>query len=67
VPLEFTNGNHAGRYRDQLFSALTELAATGDKAIAHVRPWVWTATSGGSPLTDVGGRTGVEVRLSYYQ
>lgn len=67
VPLEFTDVDDAASYRDKLLSALTELAATGETAIAHVRPWVWTATSRGRALTDAGGRTGVEVRLSYYQ
>jgi len=35
--------------------------------MGHVRPWVWTPTSGGSALTEIGNRTEVEVRLSYYR
>jgi hypothetical protein len=46
VPLEFTDVDNAASYRDQLLSALTELAATGDTSMGHVRPWVWTTTSG---------------------
>ena len=67
VPFEFTHADHAASYRDRLLLALTKLAATGDTAIAHVRPWVWTPTSKGRALTDAGGRTGVEVRLSDHQ
>ena len=67
VPLEFTDADHAASYRDRLLSALAKLAATGDTAIAHVRPWVWTPTSQGRALTDAGARIGVEVRLSYHQ
>jgi hypothetical protein len=67
VPLEFANVDDAAAYRDWLLSALTERAAAGDVAMGHVRPWVWTPTSGGSALTEIGNRTGVEVRLSYYR
>jgi hypothetical protein len=67
VPLEFANVDDAAAYRDRLRSALTERAAAGDVAMGHIRPWVWTPTSGGSALTEIGNRTGVEVRLSYYR
>jgi hypothetical protein len=67
VPLDFDNVDHAAAYRDRLRSALAERDAAGDVATGHIRPWVWTPTSGGSALTESGNRTGVEVRLSYYR
>jgi hypothetical protein len=67
VPLEFANVDDAAAYRVRLRSALTERTAAGDIAMRHVRPWVWTRTSGGSALTEIGNRTGVEVRLSFYR
>ncbi len=67
VPIEFGNVDEARAYRDQLRSALIAQAAAGDVAVGHVRPWVWTPTSGGRALTEAGNGTGVEVRLSYYR
>jgi hypothetical protein len=67
VPLEFNSVDVANGYRDRLRSALASRAAAQGSALAHVRPWVWTSTSGGGALTDHGGHTGVEVRLSFYE
>jgi hypothetical protein len=67
VPLEFASKKDAAAYRDELLAALAERAAAGDTAAAHVRPWLWMATSGGRALTSAGNRTGLEVRLSYYR
>jgi hypothetical protein len=42
------------------------LQATGGE-LSRVRPWIWRqAQSGGKPLTELGERTGYELRLSYY-
>jgi hypothetical protein len=32
----------------------------------HVRAWLWTPTSLGSPLTQAGRQCEMELRLSYY-
>jgi hypothetical protein len=67
VPLEFASKDGAAAYRDELLAALAERATAGDAAAVHVRPWVWTATSGGRGLTNSGNHIGIEVRLSYYR
>jgi hypothetical protein len=66
VPASFATVEDAATYRDRLQSALTERTRAGGGATSHVRPWVWSRSSGGSPLTEEGNRTGIEVRLSYY-
>lgn len=41
---------------------------SGDNALRHVRPWLWSAsTSGGEPLTEAGSTLGFELRLSWYK
>ena len=54
VPVGFADVDDAAAYRDRLLPALTERAAAGDVPMEHIRPWVWTPTSGGSALTEIG-------------
>lgn len=38
-----------------------------DQTTPNVRPWLWRTASLGQPLTELGWRTGYELRLSYYR
>jgi hypothetical protein len=65
VDRRFSDPEQAAVARDALTRALSAALPEG-QAAPHVRPWIWTLRSGGSPLTEHGRQTGVELRLSYY-
>jgi hypothetical protein len=66
VDRRFETRQEAAAAKEVLFGLLRGDAGSESKT-AHVRPWIWTPASGGSPLTEYGRQTGVELRLSYYR
>lgn len=73
-----TTQDHKQRAVAQMPSCLEELQewrmmvrqiladSTEDSNLRHVLPWLWSASSGGNPLTQGAREVGYELRLSWY-
>jgi hypothetical protein len=67
VDHRFETRDEAATVREALTHALHKSGPNTTPMAPHVRPWVWTWSSTGQPLTYHGRETGIELRLSYYR
>lgn len=61
LDMAFEDGQAMEDFRVQLRDA-----CAADPELQHVRPWSWSWSSSGQPMSESGVEHGVEIRLSYY-